>query len=268
MLATLRILIATLALVLAGGGRSETLVVSAASSLTEAFEAIAVVFERASGARVDLNIAGSSTLAAQIVQGAPVDVFASADLRQMEVVRQAGRLASEPVTFARNRLVVIAVDDGPVRSLADLATPGVLVVLAGPEVPAGAYARAALVGLVDPPTDRFAERVLANVVSEEPNVRQAAAKVALGEADAAIVYASDAAVLKGVRTIALPDVPGVQPSYPVGILERAADPELARAFVTFLRSDEGQAILHLWGFAPADAARDASGDAGRDVGEE
>lgn len=244
------VLAIVLAGVLVGTAGAQTLVVSAASSLTDAFEAVAAAFEAEHGVRVDLNLAGSSTLAAQILQGAPIDVFASADRRQMQVVRAAGLLADEPLLFARNRMVVVATEDGPVGSLADLAEPGVLLVLAGPDVPAGAYARAAIDGLDEPPTENYAERVYANVVSEEPNVRQVAAKVALGEADAAIVYASDAALLDGVRTIPLPLPPGARPEYPVAVLARSTEPRLARAFVTYLRSPSAQAILERWGFEP------------------
>lgn len=248
-----------LASLLVGAVSAQTLVVSAASSLTEVFETVAESFEAEHGVRVDLNLAGSSTLAAQIVQGAPVDVFASADHQQMQVVRAEGLLAGEALVFARNRLVVVATADGPVRELADLAEPGVLLVLAGPNVPAGAYARIAIEGLADPPTPDFAAEVFANVVSEEPNVRQVAAKVALGEADAAVVYASDAALLDGVRTIPLPLPPDGRPEYPVAVLARATDPDLAHAFVTYLRSQAGRAILERWGFetVPTAPATDA-----------
>lgn len=244
------------AVLLAGAplGVAQTLVVAAASSLTEAFEEVATAFEARTGARVQLTFAGSSTLAAQIVQGAPVDLFASANEAQMVVVRDAGLVDREPLLFARNELVVIAAEDGPVAALADLARDGVLLVLAGTEVPVGAYARDALARLGAVLGDDFEARALANVVSEEPNVRQVAAKVALGEADAAIVYATDAAVLSGVRTIAIPASANVQAAYPAAVLASARDPDLARAFLSFLASDDGRAILAARGFAPVDPA--------------
>ena len=238
----------------ASQGSAQTLVVAAASSLTEAFEAIAGAFEAETGTAVELSFAGSATLAAQIVQGAPFDLFASADERRMGVVQDAGLVDGEPLLFARNELVVIAIEDGPVETLEDLAVDGTLVVLAGPEVPAGAYARTALARLDATLGDGFEARVLANVVSEEPNVRQAASKVVLGEADAAFVYATDAAILDGVRTIAIPADANVQAAYPAAVLTDARHPELARAFLAFLASDDARAILAARGFAPGDSA--------------
>jgi molybdate transport system substrate-binding protein len=235
-------------------GAAQTLTVAAASSLTEAFEEIAAAFEAATGTPVDLGFAGSSTLAAQIVQGAPFDLFASANEAQMGVVRDAGLVDGEPTLFARNELVVIAAEDGPVRTLADLAAEGTLLVLAGPEVPVGAYARTSLARLDATLGDGFEARVRANIVSEEPNVRQVASKVVLGEADAAIVYATDAAILDGVRTIAIPAGANVQAAYPAAVLTDARDPDLAHSFLVFLGSDAARAILAARGFAPGDPA--------------
>jgi molybdate transport system substrate-binding protein len=197
---------------------------------------------------VALNLAGSSTLATQIVQGAPVDVFASADVAQMEVVEEAGLLATPPRVFARNRLVVIAAPDGPVERLEDLADPGVLLVLAGPEVPVGAYARQALAAMDGRYGEGFEEAVLANLASEETNVRQVAAKVRLGEADAAIVYATDAVVVPEARLIEIPPDVNVTADYPVAVLADAPAPDLAHAFVELVLSEQGQAILRARGF--------------------
>jgi molybdate transport system substrate-binding protein len=233
---------------------AQTLTVAAASSLTEAFETIATAFEEASGTRVALTFAGSSTLAAQIVQGAPVDLFASANVAQMEVVRDAGLVDGPTLLFARNELVVIAADAGPVATLEDLAADGTLVVLAGPEVPVGAYARTALARLDATLGEGFEARVLANVVSEEPNVRQVAAKVVLGEADAAIVYATDAAILDGVRTLPIPADANVRAAYPAAVLTTGRHPDLARDFLAFLSGDVARAILAARGFAPGDPA--------------
>ena len=235
-------------------GAAQTLVVAAASSLTEAFEEIAVAFEAQAGTPVELSFAGASTLAAQIVQGAPFDLFASADEAQMGVVQDAGLVDGAPVLFARNVLAVIAAEDGPVRTLEDLASDGTLLVLAGPEVPVGAYARTVLARLDATLGDGFEARVRANVVSEEPNVRQVASTVVLGEADAAIVYATDAAILGGVRTIAIPLGANVQAAYPAAVLTDARDPDLAHAFLAFLASDAARAILAARGFGPGDPA--------------
>ena len=232
---------------------AQELVVFAASSLMETFEDVAADFEAEHpGVDVLLAFEGSSTLALQILQGAPADVFASANPEQMQRVVEAGLAAGEPEDFASNRLVVIAAEDSDVRSVDDLAAEGTLVVLGTPEVPVGAYAREALTLLEAERGAGFAAQVLANVVSEEPNVRQAAAKVELGEADASIVYATDAAVLVGVRVFGIPDVPPLTARYPIVALERSARPDLARAFVEHVLSEAGRAALAAHGFQPTE----------------
>lgn len=236
-------------LILASAAMAQTLTVSTASSLTEAFEGLGAAFAaRHDGVDVALNLGGSSTLATQIVQGAPVDVFASANEAQMSVVAEAGLLASEPVVFARNRLVVITPPDSPVRALEDLAEEGVLLVLAGPDVPVGAYARQALARMDDRFGAGFADRVLANLASEETNVRQVATKVRLGEADAAIVYVTDAAIVPEARRIEIPAALNVIADYPIAVLRDAAQPELARAFVELATSEAGRGLLAERGF--------------------
>ena len=231
-------------------GSAQKLTVFAASSLTEAFEEMAQTFEAShEGVKVVLNFAGSSTLSTQIVQGAPADVFASADRKQMEAVAAEGLVIGEAEDFAGNKLVVITPEDSAVTSLEDLATPGTKVVLAAPEVPVGAYAREALEKLNAVYGPDFKTRVEANLVSEEPNVRQAAAKIELGEADAAVVYATDAVVLSRVRTLQIPDAANVLASYPIAVLKDAPQPDLAAAFVAFVLSDTGRAVLTKHGFS-------------------
>jgi molybdate transport system substrate-binding protein len=232
---------------------AQELTVFAASSLTEAFEEIALRFERQhDGAEVRLNFDGSSTLATQIAAGAPADVFASADETQMRVVVAEGLTEAEPQVFARNRLVLITAEGAGITRLEGLAEPGVLLVLAAPEVPVGSYAREALARMNEVYGADFSERVLANVVSEESNVRQLVLKVTLGEADAAIVYATDGAIAEGVRTLAIPKNLNVVGRYLVAALADARSPELARAFVELVLSDEGQAILGSYGFQSAE----------------
>lgn len=231
-------------------GGDQRLVVFAASSLTESFESIAAAFEAShEGVEVDLSFGGSSTLSTQIVQGAPADVFASADELRMAVVVDAGLVEGAPRTFAGNELVVITPQDSAIATLSDLAEDGVRLVLAGPEVPVGNYSRIALDRLDALLGDDYSERVLANLVSEEPNVRQVAAKVELGEADAAIVYATDAAILKAVRVLPIPDAANVRAVYPIAVLTDAEDPDLAATFVDFVLAPDGQAILADRGFA-------------------
>lgn len=242
-----------LALALAGGAFAQTIVVSAASSLTESFQELVAIFEaRHEGAQVDLNFGGSSTLAAQITQGAPVSVFASANEAQMNVVVAAGLVEGEPSEFARNRLVVVTPPGSPVRALEDLAAEGVTLVLAGPEVPVGAYARAALNRMNAVFGEGFERAALANVVSEEFNVRLVAAKIELGEADAAIVYATDAIVVRGVETIRIDDAVNVPTSNPIAVIKDGPHLELARAFVALVLSAEGQALLATYGFGTAE----------------
>ena len=242
-----------LVLALAGGAFAQTIVVSAASSLAESFQELVDVFEaRHAGARVDLNLGGSSTLAAQILQGAPVSVFASANEAQMNVVVAAGLVEGEPSEFARNRLVVITPPGSPVRAVEDLARAGVTLVLAGPEVPAGAYARTALQHMNAVFGADFERAALANVVSEEFNVRLVATKIELGEADAAIVYATDAAVVRNVETIPIDDAVNVAARYPIAVIKDGPHPELARAFVAWVLSAEGQALLAAYGFGTAE----------------
>lgn len=228
---------------------AQELTVLAASSLTEAFEEIAMVFEEQNeGTEVLLSFDGSSTLATQIVEGAPADVFASADEQQMQNVVDEGLTASEPQIFTGNRLVLITPADSDITALEQIAEPGVTLVLADAEVPVGNYAREALETMNGTYGADFSERVLANLVSEESNVRQVSLRVELGEADAAIVYATDAAVAEGVNTIEIPDELNVLGTYPIAPLAESAQPELAQAFVDLVLSDEGQAILTERGF--------------------
>ena len=246
----MRFIFFILLLFLAGITYAQELVVFAASSLTEAFEEVAAAFEAEHEVEVILNFAGSSTLSTQILQGAPADVFASADEAQMEEVAEAGLLRGGSQTFTQNRLVVITPENSPVETLQDLAEPGTLLVLAGPNVPAGRYALEILENLNEVYGADFSERVLANLVSEETNVRQVAAKVGLGEADAALVYATDAAVLRGVEVLEIPAAYNVTARYPIAVLEDSRQPELASAFVEFVQTS-GQEILSERGFSPA-----------------
>lgn len=236
----------------------QTLTVFAAASLTDAFEGIGAAFEAAHpGVQVIFSFGGSSTLAAQLVEGAPADVFASANAKQMLVAREAGRIAVPVRTFARNRLVVIVPADNPagIETLRDLARSGVLLVLAAPQVPVRDYTDIMLEKLAADPEygEAYARAVRANVVSEEPDVRHVAAKVALGEADAGVVYQSDVTpdLAPNVQMIAVPDAYNTIARYPIAITDDTSQPELARAFVDYVLSAEGQAALARWGFLPA-----------------
>lgn len=238
------------------GGSSESGVaisVFAASSLTDAFREAGRAFEAANErTAVKFNFGSSSALAVQINEGAPADVFASADLPQMAVVERGAGVEAVVAPFATNRLVVVAPPrEGPVNTLADLAKPGVRLVIAQRDVPVGRYAREVL-GKLEATNgfgSTYERDVLTNVRSEEANVKAVLGKVQLGEADAALVYATDgAAAGRDLRIIAIPDAANVAAEYAIGVVATTGNRATAQAFVAFLVSAEGQAILRKWGF--------------------
>jgi molybdate transport system substrate-binding protein len=235
-----------------------TLTVYAAASLTDAFRELSRTFEAGnSGVTVRLNFAGSQQLAAQLEQGAPADVFASADQRCMTYATEKGLVAGDAEIFARNRLVVIVPRTNPARigKLQDLARRGTKVVMAAEAVPVGKYSRDALKHLAGAPgfPAEYDRRVLANVVSQEENVKGVVAKVQLGEADAGVVYRSDVtpAVARFVRVFDIADPYNVTASYPIAVLRGAQNPEGARQFVDLVASEEGQRVLGKHGFLRA-----------------
>ncbi|HEY8489990.1 MAG TPA: molybdate ABC transporter substrate-binding protein [Dehalococcoidia bacterium] len=236
-----------------GGAEEQGLTVFAAASLREAFQELGAAYQAEHpGTSVTFAFDGSDRLRLQLEQGARADVFASADAAQMAQARAAGLLDGEPQVFARNRLALVVprANPGGVHAAADLARPGVRVVLAAPAVPAGAYARE-LLRLLEADLGReYARRVEANVISQEQNVRAVLTKVELGEADAGIVYATD--VTDGVAEVPVPGVERVRVEYPAAVLRGSGRAAEARAFVAFLRSAAGQAILARHGFLPVE----------------
>jgi molybdate transport system substrate-binding protein len=235
-----------------------TVTVFAAASLTDAFEAIATAFEAQSpNVEVIFNFGGSSTLAAQIIEGAPADVFASANAQQMQVVVEAGLIRGTPRVFARNRLVLITPSDNPAQiiGLPDVARAGVALIVAAPNVPIRDYTNTLLDQLALDPAYGAAYRtaVLSNIVSEEDNVRQISAKIALGEGDAGIVYFSDVTpdLADAVQIFPIPDAVNTVAEYPLALVQTAVPPTAARDFVLFVRSRAGQCILARWNFIPA-----------------
>ena len=228
-------------LVLPACGRSDTtLTVLAASSLADAFDAVAQDFEAAHpGVDVRVSAAGSQQLATQVLEGAPADVFASADQAQMARVVNAG-LATDPTVFAHNELAIaVAPGAPPIGSLRDLEDPSIRVVLAAPEVPVGHYAREVL--------DTAGVEVAP--ISLEPNVRAVLSKVSLGEADAGIVYRSDlVAVETEASAVAIPRAQNVVAAYPIAVLADAPRPDLADAFVEHVLGRSAQARLAALGF--------------------
>jgi molybdate transport system substrate-binding protein len=244
-------------------GSPTQLTVFAAASLTEAFGEIGKNFEAAYHAKLTFNFAGSQQLAQQIGQGAPVDVFASANNTQMDKLIKSGQVISGTQRiFARNRLVVIYPQDNPagLQSLHDLAKPGVKLVLADKAVPVGQYALDFLANASQSPayTAAYSATVLANVVSYEENVRTVLSKVALGEADAGIVYMSDVSrdAAGKVGHIDIPDDLNIIASYPIAPIKDAPNAELAQTFIDYVLSPEAQQILVKYGFVST------TGDAG------
>lgn len=236
----------------------DILTVFAAASLTDAFTELSGAFAAEHPeTSVLFNFAGSNQLATQIGQSAPADVFASANEGHMAAAIASGRIDPDAhATFATNRLVVIYPTDNQARieTLQDLANDSLLLVLAAPEVPVGQYTLDFLEKTSSDPAfgPDFRDAVLANVVSSEQNVRAVLTKVALGEADAGIVYASDLAANEGERVgrLEIPDELNTIAVYPIAALNDSALPQQARAFVDFVLSKAGQEILARYGFIP------------------
>ena len=239
-------------------GAAKTIVVFAAASLTDSFQEIASNFESENpGVEVKLNFAGSQRLRSQLELGADADIFASADQEQMALAKEAGLVGNNAPTFATSSMAAIASRNSGVETLADLANPGVKLVLAHESVPAGRYSRQLLQRLstVDSGLgEGFAERVLSNLVSEETSVKFVEQKVVLGQADVGIIYrpgvltatANDAA-----RELSLPSVAEeTRAHYPIAVLEISSERELARLFVDFVLSEPSQTILARYGFDP------------------
>ena len=229
------------------------LTVFAAASLTDAFRDLAAGFEKAHpGVKVTLNLAGSQILRMQIENGAPADVYASADARHMDALDRAG-LVRDRFEFAHNELVVIVPRDAPAgwQAVGDVVAAERLVV-GDPETPVGAYTRAFL----DRAGERFGASFRAweteHTVSREPNVRLVLAKVGLGEADAGVVYRTDAVTTDRVRTIRIPADLNVTAAYHAALVSETPRAELARAWLAYLRSPEGRATLVRHGFRAGD----------------
>ncbi len=230
------------------------LTIYAATSLTDVFEAARDAFLAAHpDIELRFNFASSATLAAQIIAGAPADVFASANNLQMAKVINSGRVDAAAVDiFAHNRLTVVVPADNPaaIQSVPDLANDGVLLVLAAPEIPIRAYTDDMLASYQAAFGEGFRQRVLRNLVSEEGNVRQVLARVALGEADAGVVYQSDALgdVAARLHSIPIEERHNQLASYPIAPLKDGEAPALGSAFIGFILSAEAQPILAHYGF--------------------
>jgi molybdate transport system substrate-binding protein len=225
-----------------GGASGGTVTVFAAASLTAAFTEIGDAFTTANpGTDVTFNFAASSELVTQIAEGAPADVFASADQKNMAKLTDAGDNGSEPVVIATNLLQIVVGPGNPkgITGLADLADQDLIVVTCAPEVPCGKYA-----------TEVFANAgVTVTPKSLEENVKAVVSKVTLGEADAGIVYATDVlAAGADAEGVEIPADVNVRAEYPIAITNDAVNAEGAQAFVDFVLGEQGQEILRSYGF--------------------
>jgi molybdate transport system substrate-binding protein len=228
----------------------------AAASLTDAFGEIKTDLEAARpGLTITYNFAGSQALVTQLGEGAEADVFASANNTQMKAAQEKDVIGGEPVTFVRNELVIVTPPDNPagIDSPDDLGASGVRLVLAQADVPVGRYAREAVCGMgQDSATfgEDFVSRVASNVVSEEEDVRDVLTKVELGEADAGIVYVSDAFIGGDkVQQVEIPVDFNILATYPIATVS-GGDEALGDAFIAYVLSDDGQATLADFGFEP------------------
>jgi molybdate transport system substrate-binding protein len=239
----------------AAAGRPVELTVFAAASLKDALEALTSAYETAvPGTTLTVATDSSSTLRTQIEQGAPVDLFLSADQKNPQTLVDAGLTDGPAVDFAGNTLTVIVPADNPagIQSPADLAVPGVKIVAAGDDVPIANYAGQAvekLATLPGYPAD-YTRAYAANIVSHEQNVRAVVAKIELGEGDAAIVYATDARASKAVATIAIPDAANVPATYAGVVLAGSTRHDEAHDLLDWLAGPAGAAILAGFGLLP------------------
>jgi molybdate transport system substrate-binding protein len=224
-------------------GGDTTLTVFAAASLTKTFTEIGKEFEsQHDGVKVEFSFGGSSDLVSQIQQGAPADVFASADEANMEKVTGDDLQSDDPVDFASNTLEIATPPGNPagIASFADLGKDGVNVVVCAPEVPCGAAAVKA----------EQATGVTINPVSEEQSVTDVLAKVSSGEADAGLVYVTDvAAAGDSVEGVTFPESSDIVNTYPIVALKDSKNADLAEEFIDLVTSDTGQSILEEAGFA-------------------
>ena len=228
----------------------------AASSLTEVLPPIVERYrEQRPSVEFDLNFAGSQTLATQIEEGAPADLFISANPVQAERLLAAG-LAERPAVIAENRLIVAVREDAPWRTLEAAAEAGVQVAVGAPGVPVGALTVTAL-ELLAP---EVAAALREQVVTEDPNVRVVLSRVELGEADAAFVYRTDLSAARGVRALELPEaVPSNQYVAVLVVDRRVGDIDHAAAFLDFLGGEQATALLRAAGFLPPGTGADEGG---------
>jgi molybdate transport system substrate-binding protein len=241
-----------------GGGEKQggTLTILAASSLTDAFGELGNTFEEQNqGVEVKQTFGASSDLLAQIQQGAPADVFASAAEEEMNTAVKDGLVPRKPEVFVKNREVIMVPKDNPanINSLDDMAKPDTKLVLAAKDVPAADYAIEILGKANKEYGPDFEQDVLSNVVSREVDVRASVNRVVVGDADATFGYASDYTpdIRDRIKVIKIPPEQNIIATYPIAALQNAINPELAKKWVDLVMSEEGQKVLEKWNFEPA-----------------
>lgn len=227
----------------APSGITGDITVLAAASLKSTFTELGKQFETANpGTTVSFSFAGSSDLVTQLTQGAPADVFASADTKNMTKAVDAGLVVGDPVDFATNTLTIVTPPGNPqgITSFADLAKPGTQVVVCAPQVPCGSA------------TEKVEEAtgVTLTPVSEESAVTDVLGKVTSGQADAGLVYVTDAAGAgEKVTSVAFPESGGAVNTYPIAVLEQSKNTATAQQFVDLVTGPEGRKVLSEAGFA-------------------
>ena len=238
----------------------DELTVFTAASLTGAFGEIGEMYENETGIHVAFNFDGSQALRTQLENGAYADLFASANMKQMNAVRESGLVNNSSVAiFTRNKLSLIVPKDNPanIRNLTDLARPGVKIVMGTKDVPVGDYALQIIAKLGNDSAygPDYETEVLANVISQETNVNYVVTKVALGEADAGFAYVSDVTqdMISKIDKIVIPDEYNIIAEYPLGMLMESKYPAESQRFMDLVMSDEGRAVLEKYGFDPVES---------------
>ena len=239
----------------AASASARTLTVFAAASLHSAMTDLAARFEATHpGVKVTLNFAGSQILETQIANGAAADIYAAADVRTMNKAVEAG-LVEDRINFAANSLVaIVQTDIQTVHSLRDLTHPGLRVAICVEAAPCGRYTRIALDRMSADKRfwPNYGKQVMRNVVTQELNVEAIVQKVMFGDIEAGFVYASDVVQKNGIRlrSYAVPDNDQDLAVYPIAVIRASANPDIARAFVGYVLSPDGQSVLRANGFRP------------------
>ena len=238
----------------------DELTVFTAASLTGAFGEIGEMYENETGIHVAFNFDGSQALRTQLENGAYADLFASANIKQMNAVRESGLVNNSSVAiFTRNKLSLIVPKDNPanIRNLTDLARPGVKIVMGTKDVPVGDYALQIIAKLGNDSAygPDYETEVMANVISQETSVSYVVTKVALGEADAGFAYVSDVTqdMISKIDKIVIPDEYNIIAEYPMGMLMESKYPAESQRFMDLVMSDEGRAVLEKYGFDPVES---------------